>query len=379
MRVPAPSVLKLRLPAVSVLKSHDPLQEEFTVDEDQEAGAARPTDALLYATPQQLLGMEAHDPAGLMRRFKQALDHIRESGRLRPSDLQLPSQASPPTYTRPIAGYEGGAFDPHTLGVACIVVPPTHGRGPYSKGEFSFNPDAWHSETREAGLVAVRMAVRPHKGKPPPDLAGRYYKFMLGKPPVDFLVSDPAPAATRSREPFVLMHMRLQHTRVVVPEPATAVDDAAHTPTDLPSTGTLAAGSETALERPESPEQVTGLIEHFSLAGAAANSDGWTGTGEGGDGALYTALALMTLALNIVALDDTSSTGPSAGAASELDRALAFMNVAPHSSDGETSAGDGGGGAAASGGAAACAQCGLHSAVLKRCTRCLEVAYCGKK
>ena len=189
----------------------------------------------------------------------------------------------------------------------------------------------WQKETAESGLVVVRMAVRPHKGKRNPGLPGTYYKFMLDKPPVDFLVPDPAAAASRnSREPFVLMHMPKQReqTRVFVPEPTTAVhaesptpvDAAAQTPTDAPPTSPLAAGFETLPERPDSPDEVTGFIERLSLAGTASNSDG----GDGGDS-------------------------------------------------------DGGGGAAASGGGAACAKCGIRSAALLRCARCLAVAYCGKK
>ena len=57
--------------------------------------------------------------------FKQALVHFHETGRLHPSDLQLPiMRGSPPTYMWFIPGYEGGAYDPERLGVACIVVPP---------------------------------------------------------------------------------------------------------------------------------------------------------------------------------------------------------------------------------------------------------------
>ena len=41
--------------------------------------------------------------------------------------------------------------------------------------------------------------------------------------------------------------------------------------------------------------------------------------------------------------------------------------------------GEGGGGAAASGGTAACAKCGIYSAAMLRCARCLEAAYCGKE
>ena len=96
---------------------------------------------LLYATPQQLLDMMERDPAELKLRFKQALDHFHENGRLRPSDLQLPIRLSPyDTAVHPLTGYHGGEFDPGRLGVACIVVPPTEGRGSNSKGTYSLNP-----------------------------------------------------------------------------------------------------------------------------------------------------------------------------------------------------------------------------------------------
>ena len=81
---------------------------------------------LLYATPQQLLGLVEQDHAGLMRQFKEALEQVRTDGQ--PSFLQLPIQASPPTFTQSITGYEGGEFDPLQLGVACIVVPSPDGR-----------------------------------------------------------------------------------------------------------------------------------------------------------------------------------------------------------------------------------------------------------
>ena len=165
------------------------------------------------------------------------------------------------------------------------------------------------------------MTARPHKGKAV-RLPGKYYKFMLEAPleapPIEFLVHDPEPAASRSnhREPFVLMHTSKwrKQTRVSVPLPITVLDDF-RTSADAPSTGTLAAGSETTPERPESPDEVTGLIERL----AAVSSDGGTGAGEGE------------------------------------------------------------GGAAASGGAAACAQCGIGGVELKRCVRCWQVAYCGRE
>ena len=89
------------------------------------------------------------------------------------------------------------------------------------------------------------MRVRPHVGKESvaPNFDGAYFKFLLEKPPVDFLVPDPEKAAKSSnREPYVLMHMPNPggQTRVVVPEPTTAVD-VAQTPVDAPSTGPLGA------------------------------------------------------------------------------------------------------------------------------------------
>ena len=73
--------------------------------------------------------MEKCDPAGLARRIMRALERIDEAGRLRPSDLQLPIYASPQYYAQHLQGYESGAFDPERLGAACIIVPPSEGRG----------------------------------------------------------------------------------------------------------------------------------------------------------------------------------------------------------------------------------------------------------
>jgi len=85
----------------------------------------RRRDALSYATPQELLDM---DRAALERRFKAALDHVHLGG-LQASDLQLPIYASPQCCTQPLESYDGGAFDPQKLGVACIVVPSAEFRG----------------------------------------------------------------------------------------------------------------------------------------------------------------------------------------------------------------------------------------------------------
>ena len=170
------------------------------------------------------------------------------------------------------------------------------------------------------------MSVRAHPGKSAPALKGRFCKFVLvlEKPPTDFLIPDPEPASNSSKLPYVLMHMPKggRQTRVACPEPATAVDDVVHTPVDAPSTG---AGSETTPERPASSEDgVTGLIERLDLAGAATNSGGGTGAGDGGGGAQDIALALRTLALKDC-----------------------------------------------------CAHCGKQCAVLKRCSTCKEIWYCG--
>ena len=73
----------------------------------------------------------------LVQRFKQALEHMDESGRLRPSDLQLPIFASPQYYKKFLPGYEGGAIDPERLGAAFIVVPPPTGIGPNTPCTFN--------------------------------------------------------------------------------------------------------------------------------------------------------------------------------------------------------------------------------------------------
>jgi len=83
--------------------------------------------------------MEEDDRPGLEKCFKEALEHVRETGLLHPSDLQLPIQASPPTSMLPTPGYQGGTFDPQQIGVACIVVPPPEGRAPYSLGDWGLH------------------------------------------------------------------------------------------------------------------------------------------------------------------------------------------------------------------------------------------------
>ena len=181
--------------------------------------------------------------------------------------------------------------------------------------------------TSEPGLVELRMSVRAHVGKIAPALPGKYIKFMLAKPADDFLVPDPAPAASSTnRGPFVLMHMPKPRTRVVVPQPTTAVD-VAHTPVDAPSTETLSAPSDATPGRPESPDEVSGFIERLSLPGAASNSDGGTGTGEGGGGDRDIALAMQA-----VTLKDSC-----------------------------------------------CAHCGKQGVALQRCSACKQTWYCGAK
>jgi hypothetical protein len=66
--------------------------------------------------------MEERDSARLVRRFKEALDHVHETGVLRPSDLQMPIFTSPQYYKQLFPGYDGGAFDPEKLGAAYVVV-----------------------------------------------------------------------------------------------------------------------------------------------------------------------------------------------------------------------------------------------------------------
>ena len=95
-----------------------------------------------YATPQELLDMDDYDLRGLLWRIKQALEHVHETGRLRPSDLQLPIYASPQYYKQILPGYEGGDFDPERLGAACIVAPPSKGLGAVTSS--THNPCSWN-------------------------------------------------------------------------------------------------------------------------------------------------------------------------------------------------------------------------------------------
>jgi len=89
-------------------------------------------DHLPYAAPQQLLDLAERDRAGLLGQFEQALEHVRKTRRLGPSDLKLPIQLSPfDTSINPFA---------KTLGFACVVMPPTEGHGSRNKGTFSLYP-----------------------------------------------------------------------------------------------------------------------------------------------------------------------------------------------------------------------------------------------
>jgi len=93
--------------------------------------------ALRFATPQELRDMEEHDRPGLERRIQQGLEHVRETGHLEASDLQLPILCATPTTLVAMDGYKDGALNPKEFGVACIVVRPSDWRGPNSLGDFS--------------------------------------------------------------------------------------------------------------------------------------------------------------------------------------------------------------------------------------------------
>ena len=80
------------------------------------------------------------DPTKLMRRVKQALEHIHATGKLHRSDLQLPIYPSPQYFKRDLKGYQGGVFDPLKLGAAYLVVPPLDGsRGPNTSASWNLN------------------------------------------------------------------------------------------------------------------------------------------------------------------------------------------------------------------------------------------------
>ncbi|KAJ1485911.1 hypothetical protein T484DRAFT_1791658 [Baffinella frigidus] len=121
------------------------LDDALILHDDQDSGADGQD--LQYATPQQLLDMEKSDRAGLLGQLKQALEHVSQTG-------------------------------------GRNLVP-------------------------EAGLVAARCTVRPHKGKTAPDMKnGVFYKFMLEKPPFDFLIYETANVRRNARLPYVLMLLR---------------------------------------------------------------------------------------------------------------------------------------------------------------------------
>ena len=123
-------------------------------------------------------------------------------------------------------------------------------------------------QTSEPGLLKTRMSARPHAGKSAPDLDGSFYKFTLDKTCPANNISDPT--AANKPWPYVVMHMpKLQQTRVVVPEPTTAVDATAYTPADAPSAGHLGGGSEITPD--ESLEEVSRLVERLSLAASCAH------------------------------------------------------------------------------------------------------------
>ena len=111
------------------------------------------------------------------------------------------------------------------------------------------------------------MWPRPLKHQSAPELPGKYYKFMLEKPPISLQVFAPGAAPISNREPYVLMHMRKPGAQNVVPKRDTAVDEA-YTPVDAPPSG---AASEITPD--DLLDEVSGSIEHLSLAGAASNSD----------------------------------------------------------------------------------------------------------
>ena len=105
---------------------------------------ARRRDNLPYATPQQLLAMADRDPAGLLGRFEQALEHVRNARRLGPSDLKLRIQLGPfNPAMNPLSG---------ELGFVCIFIPPTE------------------SYSQNTGTFSL-YAVRPHPSLPQPPSA----------------------------------------------------------------------------------------------------------------------------------------------------------------------------------------------------------------
>ena len=125
------------------------------------------------------------------------------------------------------------------------------------------------------------MWPRARKHQSAPALEGRYYKFVLEKPPVAFDVLAPHAAPDSSRAPYVLMHMRKRggQTRVAAPELTTAVD-VADTPADAAPMRASGAASQPppADLSEEDTVQLTGFFGklffgHLSLPGAATNPE----------------------------------------------------------------------------------------------------------
>ena len=282
--------------------------------------------------------MEVNNPTRLLLRIQATLVEFGSAGAPSEKALLLPVFDKPPTCSQLIPGHEGNeVFSPETLGAACIVskgtagvnVNKTNNAGALWKLSPGGGNSAWETDVR--GLRQTHCTFKPCKGQPKTQFNFTPYKFELMEKttaPGLYLVVNmqrrTPMAPTEEQEEAAASAMAgegitpprapaLLPTCVAFPEPTTTVDAAEHTLTDAPPTPPLAAGSETTRERPESPEQVTGLIERLSLAGAASNSDG----------------------------------------------------------------GEGGGVAGASGGGAACAKCGTSDVKLTLCTGCRKISYCG--
>ena len=146
----------------------------------------------MYTTPQQLLDMEEKHPEELERRFKQALDSFHEAGHLRSSDLQLPiMRGPPPTCKQFLQGYEGDSFDPVKLGVACVVVPPSEGRGANAKGS------AWNLNPASTPPLTTPLPSKP-PSRPAESLSGG---IPLGVSELPSNVARTAGLPTRRRPP----------------------------------------------------------------------------------------------------------------------------------------------------------------------------------
>jgi len=179
---------------------------------------------------------------------------------------------------------------------------------------------------------------------------------MLETRPDDFLVPDPDEAGnSMNRGPFVLMHMpkRGGQTRVAVLEPTTAVD-IVDTPTDAPSTGTLAASEAT----PE-PNEVTGL-ERLSLLGGKPEpqtmsvrelKEELTAGGVTTVGMLYK----EDLTVAVKTLRETTPSSPPVTSPANLAAAA--------------------GAAAGASSEATCSHCGKKGVALKTCSRCKQASF----